>query len=211
MSQITRLEILLQIAPAPSARRSSLQSPTARPGRRVLRPSSQGRRVRACSPDPRRPAPPSRVACPRSMIRASSCRPLKANLAGRAPVVRGAAPGLPARLGRRLAKRSITGWRPTCAGSCSRPVAPRSIGCASRRASRIGVARSRNATLPANQALVRNAPLRVMADRLEDQSLPPWRESLPSSPPAVWHFSPVHESKTKAPSAFSGVRAGSPL
>lgn len=42
--------------------------------------------------------------------------------------------------------------------------------------------RSRNATLLANLALIRNALLQVMADRLEDQSLPPLRERLHSSP-----------------------------
>ena len=42
--------------------------------------------------------------------------------------------------------------------------------------------RSRNATLLANLALIRNALLRMMADRLEEPSLPQLRESLHSSP-----------------------------
>jgi predicted transposase YbfD/YdcC len=42
--------------------------------------------------------------------------------------------------------------------------------------------RSRNARLLANLALIRNALLQVMSDRLEEQSLPQLRESLCSSP-----------------------------
>jgi predicted transposase YbfD/YdcC len=42
--------------------------------------------------------------------------------------------------------------------------------------------RSRNARLLANLALIRNALLQVMSDRLEQQSLPQLRESLSSSP-----------------------------
>ncbi len=42
--------------------------------------------------------------------------------------------------------------------------------------------RSRNARLLANLALIRNALLQVMSDRLENQTLPQLRESLCSSP-----------------------------
>jgi len=42
--------------------------------------------------------------------------------------------------------------------------------------------RSRNARLLANLALIRNALLQVMSDRLEEQSLPQLRESLCSIP-----------------------------
>lgn len=42
--------------------------------------------------------------------------------------------------------------------------------------------RSRNASLLANLALIRNALLQVMSDQLEKQSLPQLRESLCSSP-----------------------------
>ena len=42
--------------------------------------------------------------------------------------------------------------------------------------------RSRNARLLANLALIRNALLQVMSERLEKQSLPQLRESLQSSP-----------------------------
>ena len=42
--------------------------------------------------------------------------------------------------------------------------------------------RSRNATLLANVALIRNALLQVMSERLEEQSLPQLRENLHSSP-----------------------------
>lgn len=42
--------------------------------------------------------------------------------------------------------------------------------------------RSRNASLLANLALIRNALLQVMSDQLEKQTLPRLRESLCSSP-----------------------------
>lgn len=42
--------------------------------------------------------------------------------------------------------------------------------------------RSRNVTLLANLALIRNALLRVLADELEDQSLPVLLERLHSHP-----------------------------